>query len=94
MPRLKSSPQVKRGEIIDAWKRYHDIADEKAATILGMSLTTLKRRRVRGDWEIEELHRAIRGFKIPPEDALTLLTVGCLPLESHLEKERRKKHGN
>lgn len=93
MPKLKSSAKKRRGEIIDAWKRHRDITDDKAAAMLGISLSTLKRRRAAGDWGIEELHRAITAFRIPPQDALELLTIGCFVMERHMESERKNRHG-
>ena len=90
MPKLKPSAEKKRCEIIGAWQRYHDIPDERAATMLGMSVATMYRRKRLGDWSIDELHRAIRAFKIPPVEALDLLTAGCIPMENFLEKEKRR----
>lgn len=91
MPKLKPTPTQKRSEIIDSWRRHFNIDDGRASLILGMSRTTLQRRRRVGDWSIDELHRAIRGFNIPPEDALKVLTIGCLPMEEYMERENRRK---
>ena len=94
MPKLKPSAQEKRGRIIGAWQRYYNLSDERAAAMLGVSKTTLKRRMKVGDWSIDELHRAIRGFHIPPFEAMELLTVGCIPMENYLEREKRKLTAN
>jgi hypothetical protein len=94
MPRLRPDAPQRRGEIITNWQRHHNVPDPMAAKMIGMSLTTFKRRRKLGDWAIDELHRAIRAFHIPAQDALDLLTVGCYPMEQFMEKEKRKKYGN
>ena len=95
MPKLKPSAGKRRGEIIGAWQRYYAITDDRAAPMLGMSIATMHRRRKAGDWSIDELHRAIRAFKIPPSEAMELLTVGCIPMENFLEKtKRRDRYGN
>ena len=91
MPKLKPSATEKRGEIIFAWKRFYNYSDEKAATLLGMSTSTLQNRRRKGGWSIEELHKAITAFKIPPMEALEMLTLGCYPMESYMEKERNRR---
>ena len=90
MPKLKLTPDRERSEIIARWKRHWDIPDEKAAACLGISPRTLARRLSNGDWSIQELHRALFAFHIPPEDALQLLTIGCPSLEKRIEAARKK----
>lgn len=90
MPKLKLTPDRERSEIIARWKRHWDIPDEKAAACLGMSTRTLARRIANGDWSIQELHRAIFAFRIPDEDALRLLVIGCPGLEKKMDAARKK----
>lgn len=94
MPRLRPNALQKRNEIISAWQGHYGLTDEQAAKMIGFSLSTLKQRRQQGNWRLEEIHRAIRAFHIPAPDALELLTVGCLPMEQFMDKEKRKRYGN
>lgn len=93
MGRVKKSVPQRRSEIISAWQRHWDYSDHRAAEVLHISTSTLMRRKRDGDWSLEELHNAIMAFKIPPNDALDLLTIGCMSMESFVEKERRRKNG-
>ena len=94
MPKLKPDAAQRRKEIVGAWQRYCNIPDERAAKLLGLSRAVYYDRKKLGNWKIEELHKAIRAFHIPPADALDLLTVGCYPMEQFMERERKRKHGN
>lgn len=94
MPKLKPDAHRKRVEIIAAWQRHYGITNEDAAAMIGIGTTAYYNRRLHGGWTLEEMHRAIRAFHIPPDEALELLTVGCYPMEKYLDMEKRKKYGN
>lgn len=91
MPKMKPGPDQRRSEILSAWQRYMDYSDERAARTLGITRSTLYRRMKNGDWKLSELHRAIRMFRIPPEDALEMLAAGCVPLERHMERLKKRE---
>ena len=93
MPRLKVNGPQRRREIIGEWQRHYNIPDERAAKMLGMGRTAFYDRKKNDNWKLEELHLAIRAFRIPPLDAFELLTAGCYPMEQVLEKEKRKRYG-
>ena len=91
MPKLRMGPEEKRSEILTAWQRYAGYSDDGAAKALQISRSTLYHRRKNGDWKLRELHLAIRMFRIPPDDALSLLTMGCRPMEDHMERMKRRQ---
>lgn len=93
MPKLKPSASQRRCEIIGEWQRHYDIPDERAAKMLGLGRTAFYDRKKNDNWKLNELHRAIRAFRIPPAEAFELLTAGCYPMEQVLEKEKRKRYG-
>ena len=94
MPRLRPDAHKKRVDIITAWQRHCGITNDTAAEMLGIGRATYYSRMRHGGWSLEELHRAIRAFHIPPDQALELLTVGCYPMEKYLDMEKRKNYGN
>lgn len=88
----KLSPAETMVELLGRWQRYWDLSDEDMGSRLGVSCTTWRRWLLRQTkFPHDKLVAAVNILKIPPDDALKILTGGCRLIEEDLERRRKRE---